>query len=586
MGFWGILNNPPSLAYCFATTVQWSLRTSAFAFCLFLFACSSTAKQNTVQLPDGSQYEGGLKDGLFQGPGTLTWPNGDYYSGEFSLGMFSGQGELIRKDGDRYVGTFVAGLYHGQGTLTAEDDSIYEGQFAEGIFHGSGTKNYQNGDRYEGQWQNGEFHGQGKFSSNAGDSFTGEFVEGSLTGQGEFSGSDNRSYKGEFKDWQFHGQGIYESEQEGRYEGNFEQGQLAGVGSHRNPDGDIYQGEFTLWRYHGQGVLTLSNGDIYSGGFRYGRYSGKGELRIGSTGELQQGQFEEGRLVLEQVQEKQRYQPSSAEQALYLQNHLLEQQIQSLVANNPKLVEGYFLLVGGDGSQSVFKREVEYISQVFAERFEGEGKTLALLNHRDTTGEFPLATVTSIDRAIQSLAEQMDPDQDILVTYFTSHGTRDHRFYINQPGLELNNLAASQLATMLERIPVKHKVIIISACFSGGFIDHLKDEHTMILTSARHDNVSFGCSDDSEFTYFGRAFFANALQYTSSFRDAFHLAFKEISRWEAEDEYDPSIPQIYTTDAISKQMEIWLERLPAAPEPLPESNLVEELVQWYRETDF
>ena len=71
-----------------------------------------------------------------------------------------------------------------------------------------------------------------------------------------------------------------------------------------------------------------------------------------------------------------------------------------------------------------------------------------------------------------------------------------------------------ELARLLEPLAERNLVIVISACYSGGFIDALKDERTLVMTAARADRTSFGCSDDSDFTYFGRALFAEALLQT------------------------------------------------------------------------
>ncbi|MCX6351599.1 MAG: hypothetical protein NTX03_07045 [Bacteroidetes bacterium] len=54
---------------------------------LFMFSISIafiTYAQTTETLtyPNGSKYEGKMKDGKRQGQGTMTWANGDKYTGE------------------------------------------------------------------------------------------------------------------------------------------------------------------------------------------------------------------------------------------------------------------------------------------------------------------------------------------------------------------------------------------------------------------------------------------------------------------------------------------------------------------------
>ena len=45
-------------------------------------------------------------------------------------------------------------------------------------------------------------------------------------------------------------------------------------------------------------------------------------------------------------------------------------------------------------------------------------------------------------------------------------------------------------------------VVIISACFSGVFVPALADSNRLILTAARPDRSSFGCSESDKYPYF------------------------------------------------------------------------------------
>lgn len=45
-------------------------------------------------------------------------------------------------------------------------------------------------------------------------------------------------------------------------------------------------------------------------------------------------------------------------------------------------------------------------------------------------------------------------------------------------------------------------IVIISACFSGVFVPALADGNRMILTAARPDRSSFGCSESDKYPYF------------------------------------------------------------------------------------
>jgi len=94
----------------------------------------------------------------------------------------------------------------------------------------------------------------------------------------------------------------------------------------------------------------------------------------------------------------------------------------------------------------------------------------------------------------------------------------------------------------------------VSACYSGGFIPELDDGTSLILTASDADNTSFGCSDDSKMTYFGKALFQEVLANDSkvNFKDAFVKAKGIIKEWEEEEDLTPSNPLIKEQDDVIK----------------------------------
>jgi hypothetical protein len=136
--------------------------------------------------------------------------------------------------------------------------------------------------------------------------------------------------------------------------------------------------------------------------------------------------------------------------------------------------------------------------------------------------------------------------------YLTSHGSRDHQLNIDQPRLQLADLPANELAALLEPLRDRHKVVVISACYSGGFIPPLKDDKTLVMTAARADRVSFGCSEENDFTYFGRALFAEAFNETDDLSRAFELAKARVAEREKADDFEASEPQLWAPQAVLK----------------------------------
>ena len=146
---------------------------------------------------------------------------------------------------------------------------------------------------------------------------------------------------------------------------------------------------------------------------------------------------------------------------------------------------------------------------------------------------------------------------DILFLYVTSHGSKEHEISVALDGVPLQDLSTQRFKSILGSAGIKWKVLVVSACYSGGFVDALKDEHTLIITAARADRQSFGCSNDAELTYFGRAFFEKSLSADKSFIEAFEQARELVSGWEKEEEREPSEPQMSPNGLIEAKLAEW-----------------------------
>jgi len=97
---------------------------------------------------------------------------------------------------------------------------------------------------------------------------------------------------------------------------------------------------------------------------------------------------------------------------------------------------------------------------------------------------------------------------------------------------------------MLARTGVRHKVAVVSACYSGVFIPRLANPDTLVITAADADRPSFGCRDKAKWTYFGDAFFNVALRQAKSLKDAFVAARALVQKRELREHFDPSNPRM------------------------------------------
>lgn len=533
---------------------------------LLLTACGDgeSLTPPDARLPDGGRYRGEVVNGLLQGQGRIDYPNGSWYAGEFKDGQWNGQGEWHAPNGDLYKGGFLNGLYDGQGSLTTATGSYtggykrgqrdgegtlkepgvtYRGRFKADLYDGAGHLELADGSQHQGLFARGKPNGEGQRSDAAGNQFSGRFSNGQLQGNGTFTSADGDQYVGAFRNNQLQGQGRYENADGDVWVGEFREGAMTGRGELFGADGSHYKGQFRNWRFDGQGQLKQNDGSLYIGHFANDAFDGQGML-VDADGTRTSGLWSNGRRIRDP---QGKLLPDPLETGLLAQGTLLDKALAAIPASTPK-VELYSLVVGGDGKQSVFLREADYVNNLLATRFGALGQ-VGLVNHRDHMGDRAMATRESISRAVQAIAQRSGPE-DMVFIYLTSHGTHDHELVLDQPRLELADLPASELASALEPLKNRDKIVVVSACYSGGFIPAIKDEHTLVMTASRADRVSFGCSEEADFTYFGEALFARALVETDDLQLAFDTARKIVAAREIVENYEASEPQIWAPKPV------------------------------------
>ena len=255
------------------------------------------------------------------------------------------------------------------------------------------------------------------------------------------------------------------------------------------------------------------------------------------------------------------YRELDVEKIYYAQPRLIAKAAESLRPQRPGVVDLYFIAFGSYAYQDVFSSEVHAVRALFDKRFDTANRSLVLVNNLKTLESEPLANANNLRRALTEVARKMDPEEDVLFLFLTSHGSKDHRLSVNFWPLRLNNLAHDDLARMLDETGIKWRVVAVSACFSGGFIETLKNANSLIVTASRADRNSFGCSNERKFTYFGKAYFDQQLRRELSFIEAFHKATKVIEEWETEEDLTPSVPQIHVGSAVGAKLDALVRRL-------------------------
>lgn len=257
------------------------------------------------------------------------------------------------------------------------------------------------------------------------------------------------------------------------------------------------------------------------------------------------------------------------EATYYAQPELLAAALDGLQPQRPGVPDIYFVGVAGWAEQDVFLREVRAVRELFDTRFDTAGRSLLLINNPQTVTEVPLANASNLQRVLRRLGELMDPEEDMLFLYLTSHGSEEHELAIHYRPLRLNDIPAARLGAMLTESSIRRRAVVISACYSGGFIPPLNDAASMVLTASAADRKSFGCSNENAWTYFGEAYFDQALSHTHSFTAAFQQAAQAIAEREAREKLEPSLPQSWVGEDIAQYLPRVERRLAALRPDVP-----------------
>lgn len=242
------------------------------------------------------------------------------------------------------------------------------------------------------------------------------------------------------------------------------------------------------------------------------------------------------------------------ESVYYSQSKLLENLSDDLVEGKQGQTDLFFIGFAGDADEDVFMNEALAAQNIVKKYFDAYGRSMTLINNNETLENVPLANGHNLKYSISKAAELMNKEEDILLLFLTSHGSEDHYLSANLPPFKLNNINASNIKQALDDAGIKWRIIIISACYSGGFIEPLAGPSTLLITAASADRNSFGCGHDGKYTYFGDAYFEKGLKQTKSFVKAFDQASKIISTKEKEDGFKNSDPQISVGTEIKNKL--------------------------------
>jgi hypothetical protein len=234
------------------------------------------------------------------------------------------------------------------------------------------------------------------------------------------------------------------------------------------------------------------------------------------------------------------------------QPRLLAEALDGLAPPQPGRINVYGLSYAPYASEDVFLRESAVVAQTLREHFGADGRFVELVSNPAIVGVRPWATPLSLQTAIQRVAARMDRERDVFFLHLTSHGGADGRLAADTWPLQTEPLTPAQLRAWLDAAGIRWRVISVSACYSGSWIEPLAEPGTLVMTAADARHTSYGCGRRSPLTFFGRAMYAEQLRETQDFERAHAQARVLIAQREREAGKDDgySNPQLRMGSAL------------------------------------
>lgn len=225
------------------------------------------------------------------------------------------------------------------------------------------------------------------------------------------------------------------------------------------------------------------------------------------------------------------------------QQTMLASALDRLAPQRPGVRDTY-VLAAGLWSDPVFASEATKAADILRKRYKADGRVVVLANAQaDVQLQIPAATPAAISAALGRIAARMDPQEDVLLLFLTSHGDKTGVAVFEKDRMRAN-LSPPALRAMLDDTGVQNRIVIISACHGGVFVPALRGPKTIVAAAAATEKTSFGCQPENEWTYFGDALFNQSMSRGRGLLQAFAEAKAYVSMWETRDRLTPSEPQL------------------------------------------
>lgn len=219
----------------------------------------------------------------------------------------------------------------------------------------------------------------------------------------------------------------------------------------------------------------------------------------------------------------------ASEAVLAAQEFMIDQALDRLEDERPGVSDLYFVGFAPDARRPGFVADVDAARRTMDERWNTNGRSVVLVNSPLTVAERPFATITNLRKVLLEIGDIIDADDDIVMVYLAGSSSTDHTLTAVNPPLSLVSLSPQGLKQLLDAAGIRWRIVVVSTCYAGAWIDALKDDETAVIASSAAGVRADDCTGSVGPSSFGGAFFTDALRRNDDIALAFDAARKRLA---------------------------------------------------------
>jgi hypothetical protein len=219
----------------------------------------------------------------------------------------------------------------------------------------------------------------------------------------------------------------------------------------------------------------------------------------------------------------------ASEAVLAAQDFMMDRALDSLDDERAGTTDLYFVGFAPDARKPGVVADIDGAQRAMDERWDTHGRSVVLMNSPLTVAERPFASITHLRKLLIEIGDIIDADDDIVMVYATGNSGPDHTLTAVNPPLELAALSPQGLKQLLDAAGIRWRIVVVSTCAAGAWIDALKDDETLVIASSAADVRDTNCATGLRPTAFGDAFFS-AMRRNDDLPLAFEAARRQLAQ--------------------------------------------------------